>query len=204
MSMPAEKMGARRVRRSGASGPRAAFIAGPVLVVLLLAAGCSIDYGGAEEEQPANIPDTVAVTLVHKIHKDGRLSLQLEAARAETYNKMNQTILTDAHFIEFNDKGEKATEGEGGKVVFHSDTENAEISGKVRVHSTTEKGDVTADTLSWENKTKLLTAPPGERVIIHKDDGSSLSGAGFTGDFRKRQVTFSHSVQGIYVWEEKK
>ncbi|MGA2977914.1 MAG: LPS export ABC transporter periplasmic protein LptC [Spirochaetia bacterium] len=204
MSAPAERKRARRLRRLGASGPRAAFIAGLVFAVLLLAAGCSIDYEAAEEEQPANIPDTVAVTLVHKIHKDGRLSLQLEAARAETYNKMNQTILTDAHFTEFNDKGEKATEGEGGKVVFHSDTENAEISGKVRVHSTTEKGDVTADTLSWENKTKLLTAPPGEKVTIHKDDGSFLSGAGFTGDFRKRRVTFSHSVQGLYVWEEKK
>ncbi len=102
--------------------------------------------------------------LLHRIHKDGRLSLELEAARAETYNAKNTTILTDAHFVEFDEKGGKATEGQARTVVFHSDTENAEISGAVRVHSAAEKGDVRADTLNWENKTKRLTAPPAEQV----------------------------------------
>jgi hypothetical protein len=86
--------------------------------------------------------------------------------------------------------------------VYHTDTENAEISGKVSVHSASEKGDVSADSLSWANKEKLLTAPPGERVTIHKDDGTSISGRGFVGDFRTRQVTFSGPVQGTYVWQE--
>jgi LPS export ABC transporter protein LptC len=178
----------------------------PVLSLLAVLAGCSIDYKGAsqEDQAPAGIPDTVAIGLLHRIHKDGRLTLQLEAARAETYNSKNTTILTNAHFIEFDEKGGAATEGQARTVVFHSDTENAEITGAVRVHSAAEKGDVRADTLRWENKTKRLTAPPTDLVRIRKDDGSSLIGSGFAGDFQSRKITFTGSVQGTYVWEEKK
>jgi LPS export ABC transporter protein LptC len=176
-----------------------------ILPVVILLAGCSIDYKGAteEEEAPAGIPDTVATGLLHRIHKDGRLTLQLEASRAETYNSKNQTILTDAHFVEFDDKGGKATEGDARKVVFQSDTENAEISGGVHVHSTAEKGDVRAESLSWENKTKRLTAPSAEQVTIRKEDGSSLTGTGFSGDFMSRKLTFAGPVRGEYVWKEK-
>ena len=46
--------------------------------------------------------------------------------------------------------------------------------------------------------------PIGKRVLIRKDDGTYISGTGFTGDFRTRQVTFSGPVKGNYVWEEKK
>jgi LPS export ABC transporter protein LptC len=168
-------------------------------------AGCSIDYRGAstEEQAPGGIPDTVAVGLLHRVHKDGKLSFELEAARAETYNDKNQTILTDAHFVEFDAKGGRATEGEARTVVFHSDTENAEISGSVHVHSAGEKGDVRAETLDWENKTKRLSAPPAEPVTIRKEDGSSLTGTGFSGDFMRRKVTFTGPVQGTYVWEAK-
>ncbi len=171
----------------------------------LMLAGCSIDYREASVEDltQGSVPDTVAVGLLHRIHKNGVLTLELEASRAETYNAKSQTILTDAHFTEFDDQGGKATEGSARKVVFHSDTENAEISGAVHLHSTVEKGDVIAGALAWENKTKRLTAAPPDRVIIRKDDGSSLSGSGFAGDFLRREVTFSGPVVGSYVWNGK-
>jgi LPS export ABC transporter protein LptC len=172
-----------------------------IALCIALLAGCSLDYqeAVAEEQAADNLPDTVAIGLVHKIHKDGRLSLQLEASRAESYNSRSQTVLTDAHFVEFDSSGGTATEGTASRVIFHTDTQNAEITGKVHVHSSTEKGDVTAESLSWENKTKMLTAPPAETVKITKDDGSSLSGSGFKGDFGRREVTFSGPVEGTYV-----
>ena len=70
----------------------------PALSLTAALAGCSIDYQGAsvDEQAPAGIPDTVAIGLLHRIHKDGRLSLELDAARAETYNAKSTTILTDA------------------------------------------------------------------------------------------------------------
>jgi len=63
---------------------------------------------------------------------------------------------------------------------------------------------VTAESLSWENKEKRLTAPPAETVRVKKDDGSFIQGTGFAGDFRSREVTYSGHVEGTYVWEEKK
>ena len=54
--------------------------------------------------------------------------------------------------------------------------------------------------LAWENKPKRLTAPPEAVVRITKYDGSWITGRGFTGDFRSRQVSFSGPVEGSYVW----
>jgi LPS export ABC transporter protein LptC len=183
---------------------RVAALTAAAFAAAVLVVGCSLDYQGAggEEQEAEGIPDTVASGLVHKVHKNGRLSLELEAARAETYSASSKTILTNAHFIEYDEKGGKATEGRARKVVYHTDTENAEISGTVRVHSASEKGDVSAESLAWANKEKRLTAPPDERVTIRKDDGTSITGSGFVGDFRTREVTFSGPVQGTYVWQE--
>jgi LPS export ABC transporter protein LptC len=194
------------IAREDRRRPGAIAAAAAALAAALLVAGCSLDYkeAAAEEQAGEGIPDTVALGLVHKIHRNGRLSMELEADRAETYSAAAKTILTDAHFIEFDDKGGKATEGRAHKVVYHTDTENAEISGRVSVHSASEKGEVTAESLAWANKEKRLTAPPDERVTIRKDDGTSISGRGFVGDFRTRQLTFSGPVQGVYVWTEEK
>jgi len=194
--------------RPGLNGGRSPRL-GPAVVAacaVLLVCGCSLNYEEAalEEQTSASIPDTVASNVIHRVNRDGRLSMQMEAARAETYNSTNTTVLTDAHFVEYDDKGKKATEGSAHRVVFHSDTENAEISGSVRVHSASEKGSVAAESLSWVKKIRKLSAAPDEMVLIQKDDGTYISGTGFTGDFQARQVTFSGPVRGRYVWEEKK
>lgn len=170
-----------------------------------LVAGCSIDYGeaGSAEKEVEGVPDTVAVDIVHRVHKDGRLSLELSASRAVSYSDKNQTVLSNARFTTFDDKGAPSTDGRARTVVFHTDTENAEISGGVQVHSATEKGEVNADSLYWVNKTRKLSAPPAEQVVIRKDDGSALTGSGFSGDFSRRQLVFTGPVQGSYVWQPK-
>jgi len=165
-----------------------------------------MDYRATEVAEKAGegVPDTVAIGIVHKIFKNGHLSMVLAASQAETFNTQKKTVISDAHFEELDNKGKKVTEGQADQIVFHSDTENAEISGSVSVHSASEKARVLANSLSWENKGKRLTAAPGEIVEIKKDDGSFIHGTGFVGDFRTREVTFSGRVEGTYVWEEKK
>ena len=175
--------------------------AAPALALLALLASCSIDYKGAvpEGQTTEGIPDTVVTNVAHRVHKDGHLTVQLEATRAESFNSKNETILTDVRFTTYDEAGAVASEGSARRVVYHTDTENAEISGGVRVHSSKEKGDVNTDSLSWENKTRRLTAPPSEVVTIRKDDGSVLQGTGFTGDFTRRELTFNGPVRGSYV-----
>ncbi len=179
-------------------------VAAVLLSATLAAAGCSLNYEAAEipEASAENIPDTVAVGLTHRIVKGSRLSFQMEAARAETYNNRKQTILTGAHFVEYDQNGGHATEGSADTVIYHTDTENAEISGSVTVHSAAQKGSISTESLTWENKEKRLTARPEELVVVRKDDGSYISGRGFIGDFRTKIVRFTGSVEGRYVYEE--
>jgi LPS export ABC transporter protein LptC len=182
------------------------FATGVLGVAAVILASCSLDYGEQTvvEKQPENIPDTVAIGLVHRVNKGGKLQVQLEASRAESFSSSSVTVLTDAHFTEYDDKGAMDTEGRADHLVFHTDTEDAEISGAVRVYSATEKANITAQSLSWENKTKRLTASPEEKVVLKKDDGSFIAGSGFLGDFRHRQLVFNGPVEGQYVWQEKK
>ncbi len=176
-----------------------------LLLAVVFAGGCSLNYQATEVEAPdaESLPDTLAKGMTYRVVKGSHLSLQLEAASAETYNKKNQTILSNAHFAEFDDSGEKVTDGRAGTVVFHTDTENAEISGSVFVSSKTEKGSISTDSVSWQKDQKLLTADPDERVLVRKDDGSYIAGRGFVGDFRTKEVRFSGPVEGAYVYEKK-
>ena len=157
-----------------------------LLAALLLPSACSLDYGAVqgEEKIAETVPDTVAIEVTHKVHQDGRLALEFEAGRTETYGAQKRMILEEVRFVEYGDDSAPATSGEARRVVYHTDTENAEISGSVRVRSESEKAGIAAAALAWENKPRLLTAPPEAVVRITKDDGSSITGRGFTGDFR--------------------
>lgn len=170
-----------------------------------LLAGCSLNYQAAELEASAaqEVPDTVAVGVTYRVVKDSRLSLELQAERTETYNTRKQTVISAAHFVEYDEKGERDTDGSADSVVFHTDTQDAEISGNVRVSSASEKGEISTESLSWQNKEKKLTADPDERVLVKKDDGTYISGRGFVGDFRIKEVRFTGPVEGVYVYEEK-
>jgi len=188
-----------------ASAIPSAIVAAALAAAAASVSGCSLDYGAvtAEEKVAETIPDTVAIEMTHKVHQDGRLALSFEAGRAETYGALKKMILSDVRFVEYGADSAPATSGEARHVVYHTDTENAEVSGSVRVRSESEKADIATESLAWENKRKKLTALPLARVVITKDDGSSITGRGFTGDFRTREVSFSGPVEGRYVWTEK-
>jgi LPS export ABC transporter protein LptC len=165
-------------------------------------ASCSLDYESArlEEQLPEKLPDTLATGLVHRVVKNSRMALEVTADRAETWDAQHRTVLDRASFVEFDQAGAMAVEGSAGRVVFHTDTEDAEISGRVRVHSAVEAADIETEALAWKSKPRLLTAPDHDRVIITKDDGSRLEGTGFVGDFRRREIVFNGPVKGTYVW----
>jgi LPS export ABC transporter protein LptC len=175
-----------------------------VIVLCLAVAGCSLDYGAVqgEEKIAETFPDTVAIEVTHKVHQDGRLAFEFEATRAETYGAQKRMVLEEVRFVEYGADSSPATSGSARRVVYHTDTENAEISGAVRVRSEAEKADIAAPAVSWENATRRLTALPDAVVRITKDDGSSITGTGFAGDFRTRQVSFSGPVKGTYVWTD--
>ncbi len=168
----------------------------------LLAAGCSLDYQAAEQlsaEPAEKVPDSVASTVVYRVVKGSHLSLEVTAGRAESWGADQRTILSEVRFSELDADGKLLTQGMAGGVVYHNDSEDAEVSGGVEVYSATEKARVETGSLSWKSKPRLLTAPPEQSVLISKDDGSRVKGSGFTGDFRRREFTFESGVEGAYV-----
>ncbi|OHD69288.1 MAG: LPS export ABC transporter periplasmic protein LptC [Spirochaetes bacterium RBG_13_68_11] len=203
--MPRSKaIAARAARTSTAVAAIAAAMAAAALSASVLSS-CSLDYEGArlEDQLPERLPDTVATGLVHRVVKNSRTALEVTAERAETWDAQHRTVLDGASFVEYDQVGAMTVEGSAGRVVFHTDTEDAEISGRVRVHSAVEEAGIETEALTWKNKPRLLAAPEHDRVVITKDDGSRLEGTGFVGDFRRREFVFTGPVQGTYVWTGK-
>lgn len=170
----------------------------------LLLAGCSLDYREAEagESMGENIPDTVLYGVTHRVVKESRLAVSFQAERVENYTKKKETILESLQFTEYGDEGEPLTEGRAGSVLFHTDNENAELSGSVRVRSYKEKATVTTGSLAWVKDKRLLNGDPEETVTLEKEDGSYVSGRGFQGDFRAKTVRFAGPVVGMFVYDE--
>jgi LPS export ABC transporter protein LptC len=175
-----------------------------VILCAVLAAGCSLDYQAAviEAEADQSLPDTVAVKMVYRMVKGSHPVVELQADKAETYTKRNQTILEAARFSEFGTDGGIATKGEAESVVYHTDTKNAEISGSVYVYSAAQEGSISTEYVKWEDKTRVLSANPEDLVVVKKDDGSYISGRGFVGDFRAGEVKFNGPVEGAYMYEK--
>jgi len=197
-------MTARAVRKPAAAISAARVLLAAAALSASVLASCSLDYEGAslEEGMPERLPDTVATGLVHRVVKNSRTLLELTADRAETWDAQHRTVIDGASFVEYDQAGTMAVEGSAGRVVFHTDTEDAEISGRVRVYSALEEAGIETEALAWQSKPRLLTAPEHDRVIISSDDGSRLEGTGFVGDFRRREFVFTGPVQGTYVWTE--
>lgn len=175
------------------------------LSLAAMASACSLDYQATEIEagDTSSIPDTVATHITYRVVKSSRISLQLDAEKSETYTSKKETLLNGAHFTEYDQKGDSVTDGRADSIVFHTESRDAEISGQVSVYSATQKGSISTEYLAWQDAGKTLTADPNERVIVKKDDGSYITGRGFVGDFRVKEVRFSGSVEGTYVYEEK-
>ncbi len=181
----------------------------PRLPVLLcaaaLASACSLDYQATDVEagDTSSIPDTAAVNITYRVVKSSRVNLELTADKSETFTSKKETILAGAHFVEYDQKGEAVTDGKADSIVFNTESRDAKISGGVSVYSASQEGSISTEYLSWQDKGKILTADPNERVIIKKDDGSYLTGRGFQGDFRTKEIRFSGPVEGTYIYEEK-
>jgi LPS export ABC transporter protein LptC len=190
------------VKASG--NPRGPAPAAAALILALAAAGCSLDYREtqAEEALAENIPDTVLYDVTHRVVKESRLAVSFEAQKVENYSKRKQTLLESVRFTEYGDEGKALTEGQAGSVVYHTDTENAEMSGSVSVRSYKEKATVATGSLSWLKDKRLLTGDPDETVTLEKEDGSYVSGRGFQGDFRAKTMHFTGPVVGTFVYKD--
>ena len=177
-----------------------------LLITFSLFSACSLEYQEAivEEKISESIPDTIIIDFQHIVVQEGKIIATLEAHRAETYGKKHEIILEGVRFFEHDARGqgEVVTEGEAEHAIFHSDTENAEISGSISFYSRTDGIRIVAENLTWTKDDKKLESGPGEFVRLEKDDGSFFEGRGFSADLKTKVIRFSSDVIGQYVQQD--
>lgn len=174
------------------------------LILALTASGCSLSYDDLTitEDIPESIPDSVMRDFTHTTVRESLPVFSLNAGEALTYSKKKRIYLTKITFAEYDSEGEIATSGRARNAVFHTDTEDAEISGDVLFYSTRQEASVEAESLYWNSEERLLTGNPNEEVRIIRDSGAEIRGRGFRGDLKTLTFTFEDSVSGTYLDEE--
>lgn len=179
------------------------------LFILLLLGGagctlflgsCSLDYSAAavDEALNADIPRTVLVDFVHTRVSRGRPQFRMKAARAEVYEEREETRLYDVVFHEYDSQGNILTQGKAQEVLFETTTENAQITGNIVVYSAKEETQLSAEKILWDNESKQLTSGGESLVTLLQNNGTTLKGSGFTGDFTYNTYDFAQPVEGLY------
>lgn len=177
---------------------------GLVSLSLALAAGllgCSLDYGQAlSEELAADVPDMVVYDFSHTIVQDGRPLFRLRADRAESYRNMKKTALAGVSFTEYSSDGagRVVAEGRADSAVFWEETESAELYGAVRFSSARDGVRIETGNLVWDGQTRMLSSGTDTITTLSDDDGSRLSGSGFTADAARRRFSFTRRVDGSF------
>jgi LPS export ABC transporter protein LptC len=193
-------------RRSGRRASLEAALAAVATAAILGLAGCSFNYEPATvaESFGEAIPDTILENFSQTVVRDGRPELVLQAGEAKTYSASNRVVLSRARFQEYDSTGKLSIEGEAARVVFHSDTENAEFSGGIDLYSAQDKARLKATALDWDREHRSVRGAPQDAVHVEKDDGSRIEGRGFEADFRTRTIRFGAGVSGTVVTAEDK
>jgi LPS export ABC transporter protein LptC len=176
----------------------------PAVLLQVLLASCSLDYEQARvaENIPEQIPETILFDFIHTVMSKGKVWVVLKADRAETYSERDEIVLYNVLFREYDGQGGLRTEARAEQAVFHTDSENASVSGSIVIYSTEEQAELQASRLTWIREGRRLVADDGQTVRLQKDDGSFVEGQGFSADFRRKKLEFASRVRGSYVWEE--
>lgn len=187
--------------RAGA-GTRAGTGFAIVAIAWCLLLSCSLDYGtGLANELGEGVPDTVVTDFSHTVVENGSPRFRIEATRAESYQSLSMMKLEGVRFTEYvaDGSGALAAQGRADSAIFHTDTESAELSGAVSFKSVHEGVTVTSGYLKWDGQSKVLESRAETVTELRKDDGSGLSGSGFSADAARRSFVFRNGAAGRYV-----
>jgi LPS export ABC transporter protein LptC len=183
----------------------AAFVFAAVVCAAAIA-GCSLDYGAAMAEDLGDgVPDAVVYGFAHTVVEKGLPRFRIEAERGESYREQGKMKLTKVAFTEYapDGIGAVASEGNADSAVFYTDTESAELSGSVKLRSVRDGITVTSSYLKWDGEARTLESRADAVTSLQDDDGSRLSGSGFSVDAARRSFTFGNRATGSFVAPER-
>jgi len=175
-----------------------------IVSAFLVVAGCSLDYGQAMADDLAeDVPDTVVLGFSHTVVENGIPRFRLEAERGESYQSQKKMKLSGVRFTEYaTGSRDVSAEGSADSAIFFTETESAQLSGSVRFRSSRDGVTVESGYLEWDGEARLLRSRAETVTRLVDDDGTSLSGAGFTADAARRSFSFGNRAEGRFVTPE--
>ena len=176
-----------------------------LLILLLgLTTACSFDYREAmiSEELEGGTPNAIIINLSETVIRRGIISYRFEAERAEAFERRNLTVFTNIQFSEYDKSGKIATEGEVGRAYFYSDTENIVFERNFRIASLQQGYFIKGESIFWAGDTRTLRSDFENEVVMGKDDGSHITGTGFSARASDNSFNFEGGVRGVYVSED--
>jgi len=170
-----------------------------LIIFAIFFCSCRFNYEEAmfDSEFDTQIPKTILINYKQVTVKDNENTIRLEAERAESYDQLNKIIISGMYFYETDNYGNKLLEGWADKVVYYTETENAEVYDSIYIYSFTEEAGIFAENLLWNKDAKLLSSED-DIVTLKKDDGSIVSGRGFKADLRRKDIQFDSTMYGTY------
>lgn len=169
------------------------------VVLLVLLAGCSLEYDMVDESADDGRPEIELRNLSHTVVRSNRIQLRVFSAYSRTYQSQNRQVLNDVYFWEYGTDGEIASEGRSDSAEVFLETEDIVFEGNIQLYSHVEEAGVNADFLEWSGEERQLQGRDGELVEIERDDGSVIRGSGFLADMRRRSIVFTQNIEGTFI-----
>ncbi len=174
------------------------------LLIIVGCVSCSLDYRPAQvgEDRSDEIPETVMVQARMVIVRSEARRFQVSAGRVAAYPRRQRQEFTAFEFREFDSDGELLSSGSADFAVYHTDSDNVDLSGNIVFYSTAQEARILADALFWNDAERLLTGEPDAVVRLERDGGTVVEGIGFSADMRTSTMEFARQVSGRLVTDE--
>ncbi|MDR1144447.1 MAG: LPS export ABC transporter periplasmic protein LptC [Spirochaetaceae bacterium] len=168
-------------------------------------AACSFDYGSDAEDN--NDPSMILTKTSYVRMRNGNPEARLGAEEVRQYEANHSWELDDVSFEQFNAAPEGYdgipdlnARGTAATARLETDTGNFSLSGGVVLEVISEGIVMETTEVFWQDQDRLLSAP--EQLNIVRDDGTTLTGRGFSADIRRRTFVFESAAEGVVVDEE--
>jgi LPS export ABC transporter protein LptC len=175
------------------------------LFIALLTAACSFDYGSDAEDN--NDPSMILTKTEYVRIRNGNPEARLRAEEVRQYEAKHSWELDGVSFEQFNAVPEGYgkipdvnARGKAASAWMETDTGNFALSGGVVLEVVSEGIVMETREVFWQDEDRFLSAP--EQLNIVRDDGTTLTGRGFSADIRRRTFEFESAAEGVVVDEE--
>ena len=167
-----------------------------IILLIFSISACSLEY---EDSMAETLDESIPTSRLYEVKRvqvqGGEPKVSFEADEAVVWEKREETELFEFVFNEFDEERDVITTGKADYLLI-SDSNDAEISGNVYGYSSRNEASIQAESLSWQDESRVLSSTGDSEVIIEMDNGSVMEGSGFKADMYTNTTSFESGIRG--------